>query len=190
MAVACTIPTARFNDQPEVRDIEGLSTTRKVRPLGRDKQWPLREATRIGSEAYAMETLTSYAVARHSALDLAAGVGLLALDYVAHCDSGDTVAWEGTLVQHNDDRRRPVLWDDGMLLTFDQPRDGFAGYGRLTYDYVVRQCNWQDRYEWISPETGRTTSISVSYPTPRLTVNFGSLEDRGQPRIQDRLQHP
>ena len=43
-------------------------------------------------------------------------------------------------------------WDDGMLLTFDQPLDGFAGYGRLTYDCVVRRCNWQDGYEWTTPD--------------------------------------
>ena len=50
---------------------------------------------------YTDMALLQYAQARHSALDLAEGQGLLGPDLVTHCDSGDLSEWEGVPQTHS-----------------------------------------------------------------------------------------
>ena len=83
----------------------------------------------------------SLILARHSALDLAEGVGLLGSEPYTGFDSNDNELWSGSRIHPKEDRRRPVLWDDDVLITFDQPQDGFAAYGRPLYEYIARKCD-------------------------------------------------
>ena len=46
VAVVCTTPSLRLHGHLEVHDIEGNPTMRKARPVGCDKQWPLRRVWR------------------------------------------------------------------------------------------------------------------------------------------------
>ena len=74
---------------------------------GRNKA--LRPAVYLGTPEHASATLIAYAMARHSAIDLADGAELLATDFVTQCDSGDTEPWDGAAAHPNEDRRRPVF---------------------------------------------------------------------------------
>ena len=48
-------PSVRFSDHVERRGLEGNDTMRKVRPIGRGKQWPLRPAKCVGTEDWTMK---------------------------------------------------------------------------------------------------------------------------------------
>ena len=74
------------------------------------------------------------------------------------------------------------MWDDGMLLTLDQPHDGFAGYGCLSSDYIVRHCRWEDGYEWLLPGWGDHEHLGLVPISPsssgfRFTGGYDAAEE-------------
>ena len=65
----------------------------------------------------------SAANARRRALDLAGGIGTLG-------DPEDTDAFSQPKQGVNDDRRRPLVWEEDFCLIYVEPEDGMASYGR------------------------------------------------------------
>ena len=139
VAVVGPVLRVRFSDDLEQRAIESAGERCKVPPLGRGKQWPLHIADYIGTYDYDQKITMSQIIARHSAIDLAEGIGLLGPEPYSGTDSGDDEPWSGSPIHPKEDRRRPVLWRDEALITFLQPEDGFAAYGRSPLGY--RECH-------------------------------------------------
>ena len=127
--------------------------------------------------------LLQNAQARHAAIDLAEGRGLLGPDCVTRCDSGDTEEWEGALQSHPmDDRRRPVIWDHRSLLTVAPPYDGW-GVLWPSRSFRVRATSLRqgsrlggDAYQMDMPRASRrgprfpppwTTAPLAARPTPQ-----------------------
>ena len=83
-----------FDDNRVERiDIDATGKGYRVNPIGRDTQWPLREADYVGTLEHDQKTTISLIVARHSALDLAEGIGLLGLEPYTGFDSYDKEPW-------------------------------------------------------------------------------------------------
>jgi hypothetical protein len=153
VAVAVTKRSYRpqFSDKNELIEIEATGKQHKVNPIGRDPQWPLRVSDYIGSHEYSRTVLMSRIKAKLSAIDLADGIGLLGPEPYTGFDSNDEEPWSGSPVHPKEDRRRPVLWEDDVLITFDQPHDGYAAYGRPSIEYVARQRDAAVGCAWLFP---------------------------------------
>ena len=101
--------------------------------------------------------LLQHAQARSSALDLAEGGGLLGPDMITHCESEDHEEWDGVVCNHpNDDRRRPVAWEERQMLFATPPYDGYASYGRTeAWAAVIRRKDRITAIEGIRDEWDR-----------------------------------
>ena len=74
-------------------------------------------------ETHARQWARSAANARHRALDLAEGVGLLG-------DPEDIYAYSVAKAGVNDDRRRPLVWEEDFCLIYTEPSNGYASFGQ------------------------------------------------------------
>ncbi|MCP4889783.1 MAG: hypothetical protein GY904_24650, partial [Planctomycetaceae bacterium] len=65
----------------------------------------------------------SLAIARHRAIDLANGEGIV--------DDDDLGDWDGVPKTHdNDDRRDSIVWTENGATVIVSAADGYASYGR------------------------------------------------------------
>ncbi|MCP4241694.1 MAG: hypothetical protein GY772_14130, partial [bacterium] len=99
-----------------------------------------RAVSGLTSEMLSQNRLAA-AEARRRAVELADGEGLLAplpsWCYAPGEGDEDVEKWSGAVVDKNEMRAYPILWEGASALIFADNADGYASYGRLQPDLSV-----------------------------------------------------
>ena len=117
----------RFSDEPEIREFEPEHSLGLLyKPYNYKNQGP---TVAQFTDTHRRTWIRSAANARRRALDLVEGIGFLG-------DPEDIYAYHLPRTGENDDRRRPLVWEEDFCLTFTEPDDGMASYGRTPLPHV------------------------------------------------------
>ena len=123
-----TVETATFTVGGKCRKGE-----ESVGGVFKDKNRRLRGTPRASQHwegGYSIRSAMSMAIARHRAIELANGGGIV--------EDDDPNDWHGVPHEHeNDDRRDPIIWSSKGATVILKAADGYASYGRR--EFVGRQ---------------------------------------------------